>query len=129
MDKDVIVSNVKPPYNLGFPYGSPIHLQCRRHRRNEFNPWVGRKWQPTPVFLLGKFQGQRSLTGYSTWDHRVRNDCARAHTHTHTHICYCCFIFLYQRGISVICGMYIYILPVTSFSFAIISVTYFLSKL
>ena len=127
MDKDVIVSNVKPPYNLGFPYGSPIHLQCRRRRRNEFNPWVGRKWQPTPVFLLGKFQGQRSLTGYSTWDHRVRNDCARAHTHTH--ICYCCFIFLYHRGISVICGMYIYILPVTSFSFAIISVSYFLSKL
>ena len=34
------------------------------------NPWVGkiswsRKWQPTPVFLLGKFHGQRSLAGYS----------------------------------------------------------------
>ena len=23
------------------------------------------KWQPTPVFLFGKSQGQRSLTGYS----------------------------------------------------------------
>ena len=25
-------------------------------------PWR-RKWQPTPVFLLGKFHGQRSLAG------------------------------------------------------------------
>ena len=25
-----------------------------------------RKWQPTPVFLPGKFHGQRSLAGYST---------------------------------------------------------------
>ena len=24
-----------------------------------------RKWQPTPVFLLGKSLGQRSLVGYS----------------------------------------------------------------
>ena len=35
-----------------------------------FDPWVGkfpwrRKWQPTPVFLLGEFHGQRSLVGYS----------------------------------------------------------------
>ena len=27
-------------------------------------PWR-RKWQPTPVFLPGKFHGQRSLVGYS----------------------------------------------------------------
>ena len=25
-----------------------------------------RKWQPTPVFLPGKFHGQRSLAGYSS---------------------------------------------------------------
>ena len=35
-------------------------------------PWVGkipwrRKWQPTLVFLPGKFHGQRSLAGYSSW--------------------------------------------------------------
>ena len=33
-------------------------------------PWVGKipwrkKWQPTPVFLPGKFHRQRSLAGYS----------------------------------------------------------------
>ena len=37
-----------------------------------FDPWVSeilwrRKWQPTPVFLPGKSQGQRSLVGYSPW--------------------------------------------------------------
>ena len=30
----------------------------------------GRKWQPTPVFLPGEFQGQRSLVGYSPWGHK-----------------------------------------------------------
>ena len=29
--------------------------------------WI-RKWQPTPVFLPGKFHGQGSLVGYSSWD-------------------------------------------------------------
>ena len=42
------------------------------HKRHRFDPWVGkipwsRKWQPTPVFLLGKFHGQRGLLGYSLW--------------------------------------------------------------
>ena len=36
------------------------------------NPWVRkipwrRKWQLTPIFLLGKSQGQRSLVGSSPW--------------------------------------------------------------
>ena len=30
------------------------------------DPWR-RKWQPTPVFLPGKFLGQRSPVGYSPW--------------------------------------------------------------
>ena len=39
-------------------------------KRPGFNPWVRkipwrRNWQPTPVFLPGKFHGQRSLAGYS----------------------------------------------------------------
>ena len=32
-------------------------------------PWR-RAWQPTPVFLPGESQGQRSLVGYSPWGHR-----------------------------------------------------------
>ena len=43
--------------------------QCRRHG---FDPWVEkipwtRKWQPTPGFVPGKSNGQRSLAGYSPW--------------------------------------------------------------
>jgi len=50
--------------------GKESNSQCRRCKRCEFNPWVGkipwsRKWQPTPVLLTGKFHGQRSLAGYS----------------------------------------------------------------
>ena len=29
-----------------------------------------RKWQPTPVFLPGKFHGERSLVGYSPRSHK-----------------------------------------------------------
>ena len=41
-----------------------------RCRRCGFDPWMGkipwrRKWQPTFVFLPGKFHGQRSLLVYS----------------------------------------------------------------
>ena len=28
------------------------------------------KWQPTPVFLPGKFHGQMSLVSYIPWDHK-----------------------------------------------------------
>ena len=46
-----------------------ICLQCGRPG---FNPWIGniswrRKWQPTPVFLPGKFHGWWNLVGYSPW--------------------------------------------------------------
>ena len=29
-----------------------------------------RKWQPAPLFLMGKFHGQRNLVGYSSWCHK-----------------------------------------------------------
>ena len=29
-----------------------------------------RKRQPTPIFLPGKFHGQRNLVGYSPWGHK-----------------------------------------------------------
>ena len=46
----------------------------------------GREWQPTPIFLPGKSYGQRSLAGYSPWDHKESDMTDRlTHTHTHTH--------------------------------------------
>ena len=64
--------------------------QCRRHKRDRFNPWVkkitwSRKWQPAPVFLPGKFHGQRSLAGYSPWGCKELDMTMRTCTHTHTH--------------------------------------------
>ena len=55
--------------------GKESACQFRRPKRRGFDPWVGkipwrRKWQPTPVILLGKSYGQRSLVGYSPWDHK-----------------------------------------------------------
>ena len=48
---------------------------CKRPKRCRFDPWVGkipwrRAWQLTPVFLPGESHGQRSLAGYSPWDHK-----------------------------------------------------------
>ena len=48
--------------------GKEFTCWCRRCQRLRFSPWVGkipwsRKWQPTPIFLPGKFHGQRSLAG------------------------------------------------------------------
>ena len=69
-------------YKVGFPWwlnGKQSACQCRRHR---FDPWVEeipwrRKWQHTPVFLPGKYHGQRSLVGYSPWGcKRVGHDLA-----------------------------------------------------
>ena len=59
--------------NFGLPRwrsGQEPTCRCRRLERRAFDPWVGniswrRKWQPTPVFLPGKFHGQRSLAGHS----------------------------------------------------------------
>ena len=62
-----------------------ICLQCRRHRRWGFNPWIGkiplsRKWQPTPIFSPGKLHGQRSRTGFSSCGHKEIGLSAHIHT-------------------------------------------------
>ena len=68
--------------DIGLPWwlsGKESTCQGRRHR---IDPWVGknlwrRKWQPTLVLLSGKFHGQGSLVGYSSWGlKRVINNLA-----------------------------------------------------
>ena len=61
--------------------GKEPACHCRRHWRHRFYFWVGkmpwrRKWQLTPVFLPGKYYGQRSLGGNSPWGCSVRHDWA-----------------------------------------------------
>ena len=40
-----------------------------------------RNGNPTPVFLPGKFHGQRSLMGYSPWDHKAPDVTEHHHHH------------------------------------------------
>ena len=44
------------------------------------SPW-SRKWQPTPVFLPGKFHGKRSMAGYSPWSHKESDMTEQLSTH------------------------------------------------
>jgi len=37
-------------------------------------------WQPTPVLLPGKDQGQRRLAGCSPWDHKESDTTEHKHT-------------------------------------------------
>ena len=79
-------------HRLGFPGGTsgkePIY-QYRRHKRQRFNPWIGkipwrRAQQPTPVSLPGESHEQRNLEGYSLSGHsHTRLKQLSMHTHIH----------------------------------------------
>ena len=67
--------------------GKEPACQCRRGKRHEFDPCVGkipwrRKWQPTPVSFPGESHGQRSLAGDSPLGHEeLYMTEMRAYTH------------------------------------------------
>ena len=49
------------------------HLPGMQETRVRFLVWedpLERKWQPTPVLLLGELHGQRNLAGYSPWGYK-----------------------------------------------------------
>jgi len=48
----------------GFPGGAVVKNLPANAGDTADIPW-SRKWQPTPVFLPGKFHEQKSLAGYS----------------------------------------------------------------
>ena len=55
--------------------GKEPTCQCKRLKRLELNPWVGKipwrkAWQPTPVYLPGESHGWRSLEGYIPRGHK-----------------------------------------------------------
>ena len=74
---------ILPVNETGFPGGisgkeptlkKKKNSPARRPKRRGFDPWVRKKWQLTPLFLLGESHGQRSLVSYSPWGSRVRYD-------------------------------------------------------
>ena len=64
-------STVVPQYQQGF--SRCLHFPQRSQWR--------RQWQPTPVFLLGKSHGRRSLAGCSPWGHQQSGTTEGFHFH------------------------------------------------
>jgi len=63
------------------------NLPDRRCRRHRFDSWVrkilwSRKWKPTPVFLPGKFHGQRSWWAAVHEGHKESDMTEHVCTHT-----------------------------------------------
>ena len=61
---------------LGLPRWLSVKESACKCRGCWLDPWVRkipcwRKWQPTPVLLPGKSQGQRGLVGYSPWGCKI----------------------------------------------------------
>ena len=50
----------------------PKMKETRVQSLNQEDPWK-REWQPTPLFLPGKFHGHMSLAGYSPWGCKKSN--------------------------------------------------------
>ena len=76
-----------------FPGGSDGKSVCLQNGSPRFDPWVRkihwrRKWQPTPVFLPGKFHGWRSLVGYHPWGRKELDTTERLHFHTSHVACF-----------------------------------------
>ena len=80
-------------YKVGFPGGASGKepaCQCRRYKRWTSNPQVGkipwrRAWQPTPVFLPGKSNRQRSLAHCSSQG-CIESDTTEVTQHAHMYL-------------------------------------------
>ena len=46
--------------------GTHLNITKAMYNKSIANIW-SREWQPAPVFLPGKFHGQRSQVSYSSW--------------------------------------------------------------
>ena len=90
------LSNI-PSWLFKWHSGKATAYQWRRCRTHGFGPWVRkiswrRKWQPTPVFLLGKSHGEGNLAGYNPWgSKRVRHDLATKQQQYSIVYMYCIF--------------------------------------
>ena len=90
----------------GFPSGAngeEFASQCRRHG---FDPWVGktpwrRKWQSAPVFLPGKFHGQKILAGDSPQGCKELDMNEQLNTHIHTCYTYKVYILCIGRELII----------------------------
>ena len=93
------------------------NLPANADRRHKFDPWVRmihwrREWLPIPVFLPGKFHGQRSLASHSPWDHKESDKTEYTHTptctHTHTQTHKVILLFRHQPQVQVVTSLSCY---------------------
>ena len=68
-----------PPGDLPNPGNKPTSLTSFASAGGYFTTWR-RQWQPTLVFLLGEFHGQRSLAGYSPWGRKESDMTSNCHS-------------------------------------------------
>ena len=83
-----LIPAVFPTVQLNLTLAQMVR-SCLQCRRCGFDSWVGkipwrREWQPSAIFLSGKFHGQRSLAGYSPWDCKELDMTEQLSTHAHT---------------------------------------------
>ena len=76
-----------------WPIGKESACQGRRHKKHKVDPcfrkilWI-RKWQPTPIFLPGKFHRQRNPADYSPWGCKKLD--RTGHSYKHIADSHCC---------------------------------------
>ena len=78
--------NISSGFSGGLVVKNPLPMQEKQEMQVQslgHEDPQRRKWQPTPVFLLGKFMAQGSLMGSSPTSCK---DSASEHVHTHTHV-------------------------------------------
>ena len=76
----ILLCNYRPYLNFNRAlFGASLVAQTVKSlpamRETQIRSWVRkipwrRDWQPIPLFLFGKFHGQRNLVGYSPWGHK-----------------------------------------------------------
>ena len=73
------------------PEGFGLSLHEQKGFWPQYDDRWRREWQPTPVFLPRKSQGQRSLVGYSPWGCKELDIAERLH-----------FLFLSKRTLKIL---------------------------
>ena len=74
-----VLSHFSCVWLIGGDSGKESSCQCRRPKKWEFDPWIGkiprrRVWQPTPVFFPGESHGQSSLVSYGPWSAKRKHE-------------------------------------------------------
>ena len=93
IELEVVPCDLRDPVSqIGLPWCSVVKNSpvIQELQETWFDPWVRkmpwrRAWQPTLLFLLGEFHGQRSLVGHSPWGHK-ESDTTEATWHAHMHV-------------------------------------------